>query len=140
MALLAQSFRATLPNDTIKFEPLLTPGIKQPIQMWVVIQEWFKGDRIELESESEDLSVWSKADLKAKLNHWNDDWREIINDLKKSTCKRNIWVVVKKIVFAATIYFMWQEIVDSSNVREVCSTWEIKANIWERTLSIQGEN
>ncbi|GKF81633.1 hypothetical protein Tco_0240235 [Tanacetum coccineum] len=48
MALLAQSFRATLPQTTINFKPHLTPETKQLFKMVGLLFRMFKDDKIKI--------------------------------------------------------------------------------------------
>nr|GEX47028.1 transposase (putative), gypsy type [Tanacetum cinerariifolium] len=51
----------------------------------------------------------NKAKLKANMNVGSYHWKLNMEYIKNLPFKKNIWTVVKKLVFAATTYFLWQE-------------------------------
>ncbi|GJU96970.1 RNA-directed DNA polymerase, eukaryota, reverse transcriptase zinc-binding domain protein [Tanacetum coccineum] len=80
--------------------------------------------------------VWNKAVLKSKINNGNCDWKVILESMKRLPCKKNIWIVVNKLVFAATIYFLWQE----KNIKQfqnVKRTWEELWKIIEENVKMK---
>ncbi|GJY50707.1 reverse transcriptase zinc-binding domain-containing protein [Tanacetum coccineum] len=80
--------------------------------------------------------VWEKAVTKVKISKGNDDWKEVLECLKALPCRKNIWVVVKKMVLAATIYFLWQK----RNIRQFQNEkrpWEELWKIIEDTVKLK---
>ncbi|GJZ86601.1 RNA-directed DNA polymerase, eukaryota, reverse transcriptase zinc-binding domain protein [Tanacetum coccineum] len=53
--------------------------------------------------------VWNEAKIKCQVKEKRNEWKCILEELIKMPNKRNIWIVIKKITFAACIYLIWQE-------------------------------
>ena len=53
--------------------------------------------------------VWHKAKEVSRIQCLAEEWKSILEELIAMPNRRNIWIVVKKVVFAACVYFLWQE-------------------------------
>lgn len=53
--------------------------------------------------------VWYKAVLMADINCDNSSWEELIKSMADECIQKNIGWVVKRLVLAACVYFLWQE-------------------------------
>ncbi|XP_071714248.1 uncharacterized protein [Rutidosis leptorrhynchoides] len=53
--------------------------------------------------------VWSKAKVLIPVQLPSDNWQQIVASLAPVAHRRAARVVVTKLVFAATVYFVWQE-------------------------------
>ncbi|GJZ50480.1 hypothetical protein Tco_0604670, partial [Tanacetum coccineum] len=52
--------------------------------------------------------VWHE--LQNLLNvRLSDSWNQIISEMEALPLNRNIWSIVRRIVFNAAVYFIWQE-------------------------------
>ncbi|PWA70361.1 reverse transcriptase domain, Reverse transcriptase zinc-binding domain protein [Artemisia annua] len=53
--------------------------------------------------------VWNKAKQISKIRAGNNSWKEVLDELKSLPNKRNFWIMVKKLVFAASVYFIFNK-------------------------------
>ncbi|GKD85226.1 reverse transcriptase zinc-binding domain-containing protein [Tanacetum coccineum] len=53
--------------------------------------------------------IWRVAMVKCQLKKCNNEWKIILDELIQMPNKRNIWIIIKKITFAACVYHVWQE-------------------------------
>ncbi|XP_071704336.1 uncharacterized protein [Rutidosis leptorrhynchoides] len=53
--------------------------------------------------------VWGSMKVLLMLRSLNDNFGDIINMLKSSPYKRNIWSIIHRLVLGATVYYIWQE-------------------------------
>ncbi|GJQ98638.1 RNA-directed DNA polymerase, eukaryota, reverse transcriptase zinc-binding domain protein [Tanacetum coccineum] len=48
--------------------------------------------------------VWKRVKEKAKMN-----WKDMVMEISKWKCKRGGWGTIRKLCFAAAVYYLWQE-------------------------------
>lgn len=53
--------------------------------------------------------VWTEIKVKARIVSIDDTWMNIVSSLSSHKNHLNIWSIIMKISFAATVYFLWQE-------------------------------
>lgn len=53
--------------------------------------------------------VWKRARQDCKIHCLIDSWKKVLEELILMPNKQSIWIIVKKIVFATNVYFLWQE-------------------------------
>ncbi|XP_071741014.1 uncharacterized protein [Rutidosis leptorrhynchoides] len=53
--------------------------------------------------------VWGSMKVLLMLRSLNDNFGDIINMLKSSPYKRNIWSIIHRLVLGAAVYYIWQE-------------------------------
>ena len=66
----------------------------------------------------------------------DDDWKMILDELIGLPNRKNIWIIVKKIVYAAVVYFLWQE----RNLRlfqNVKREWDVLWKVIEENMKLK---
>ncbi|GJX09125.1 reverse transcriptase zinc-binding domain-containing protein [Tanacetum coccineum] len=53
--------------------------------------------------------IWSVAKGKCQIKETSNEWKRIREELIKLPNKRNIWIIIKKITYAACVYLIWHE-------------------------------
>ncbi|GJY60643.1 RNA-directed DNA polymerase, eukaryota, reverse transcriptase zinc-binding domain protein [Tanacetum coccineum] len=53
--------------------------------------------------------VWKKVSYNANLKIKENKWENILKEMSKEKGKNNIWVVIRKLCFAANVYYILQE-------------------------------
>lgn len=54
-------------------------------------------------------TMWSKAKQRCKFSTSSNNWIDVIDEMVAMPNKMNIRIIVKKLMFAASVYFLWQE-------------------------------
>ena len=53
--------------------------------------------------------IWEKICKMAEIQDTGDSWEETVNKMNSYNNNRSVWVIIKKICLAATVYFIWHE-------------------------------
>lgn len=80
--------------------------------------------------------VWHKARVVSRIQCLVEEWKPILEELIAMPNRRNIWIVVKKVVFAACVYFLWQE----RNLRQFQDSkreWDVLWKLIEETVKLK---
>lgn len=81
-------------------------------------------------------SVWDKARMMCKIQTGSNSWKTVMEELMQMPNKRNIWLILRKIVFAAVTYFIWIER-NSRLFKDVKRPWEILWKEIEETVKLK---
>ena len=80
--------------------------------------------------------VWGNAKRASRIVCMDDDWEMILDELIGLPNRKNIWIIVKKIVYAAVVYFLWQE----RNLRlfqNVKRKWDVLWKVIEENVKLK---
>ncbi|PWA81086.1 reverse transcriptase domain, Reverse transcriptase zinc-binding domain protein [Artemisia annua] len=80
--------------------------------------------------------VWNKIKDMSGINGVNKDWLDNIQELATHPTGNNIWSVLRRIRFAACIYFLWQER-NNRIFRDTHKDWETVAKLIEETVRLK---
>ena len=53
--------------------------------------------------------IWEKICKMAEIQDTGNSWEETVNKMSSYNNNRSVWVIIKKICLAATVYFIWHE-------------------------------
>ena len=74
--------------------------------------------------------------MMCKIQTGSNSWKTVLEELIKMPNKRNIWLILRKIVFAAVTYFIWIER-NSRLFKDVKRPWEILWKEIEETVKLK---
>ncbi|GJX97140.1 RNA-directed DNA polymerase, eukaryota, reverse transcriptase zinc-binding domain protein [Tanacetum coccineum] len=55
------------------------------------------------------MELWEKVKDKAKMCGFATNWKDIVIEISKWKSKRSVWGTIRKLCFAAAVYYLWQE-------------------------------
>ncbi|GJU19727.1 hypothetical protein Tco_1153069 [Tanacetum coccineum] len=53
--------------------------------------------------------LWERLKIMAKLDNVSNSWAQVVSGIVNKTANNTIWSVVQRLVWGATVYFIWQE-------------------------------
>ncbi|PWA39286.1 reverse transcriptase domain, Reverse transcriptase zinc-binding domain protein [Artemisia annua] len=53
--------------------------------------------------------IWQDMKKRIKKDEWSDKWKEILFDISEMPCNNNIMSIMRRLVLAACVYYIWTE-------------------------------